>query len=261
MTNKNKCSLKSLLSVLLIAGFVLASLSPPAFAAQPDVINVDVYQNGVYYGTYSLKAADGWYLEVPGLPKEDGGGNLYNYTVVEHSIDGYTSAIYGHSDGNLSDYYYFVVNKEKKPEGGTPTVNAGGKNGSKVIEAEEKPVKDAEEEPLPVVTPPPSPMAIINLILSTLGAICVIASIIRILRRKKEGKSWTDKEDKQRRLACLIVAIVMGISGVLLFLLTENIGIQTTTLSDKWTIAHAAIFTVEIVCMTLAFGLKWPKSP
>jgi uncharacterized repeat protein (TIGR02543 family) len=131
----DKRNLHTLMLGLLTFALVIALLSLPAFAAQPDTITVDVFQydvNGaeVHCGTYILTQTDNWYLKIPAMDKYDANGDPYKYVVVEQSIDGYISTVYSY-DGAPADYSFIVVNQEIR------TVTFDG-NGGTVLPANEK---------------------------------------------------------------------------------------------------------------------------
>jgi len=71
----------------------MVATSAYAAAAVPDTVQVKVFQNGIELpdSPYTLKAADNWYLAIDNLPKKDGGGNPYTYTVEEVPVSGYNA--------------------------------------------------------------------------------------------------------------------------------------------------------------------------
>jgi uncharacterized repeat protein (TIGR02543 family) len=116
--------------------------------------------------------------------------------------------------------------------------------------------------------------ALVNLILCALGAIAAIILIVRALLQKKNDKKESDEnerraagdtrrpredeEDEQQRryrLTWLATAIIAGILGVLVFILTENMS-NPMALVDVWTIANAIIFAIEAVAMVFVFRTK-----
>ena len=125
--------------------------------------------------------------------------------------------------------------------------------------------------------------ALMNLILCALGVIFAAVTVLRVLlkrRRQKEDEniktpsnneygdseyiestqeqSEEQKSRKRHRLAWLIIVIAMGIIGVLLFILTQNMR-WTMVLLDIWTIAHAVLFAAEAVAMFCLFRRKKNK--
>lgn len=76
-----------------------------------------VKQNGNQLGDpYTITAADGWATVVKDLPKYDGSGNAYTYTVVETAVEGYIKAEIQNADGswtitNTQNLTSLVVNK------------------------------------------------------------------------------------------------------------------------------------------------------
>jgi len=63
------------------------------------------------------------------------------------------------------------------------------------------------------------------------------------------------KHQYRRRLAFIIATIVLGVAGVILFLLTEDIS-KFMVLVDFWTIVNGVILILEIVGFILAFRHK-----
>lgn len=64
--------------------------------SRPSSVTVVLYQNGVEYTRKSVTKDDSWKYSFKGLPKVDGEGLDYEYTVDVESVNGYTSSI----DGN-----------------------------------------------------------------------------------------------------------------------------------------------------------------
>jgi len=110
---------------------------------------------------------------------------------------------------------------------------------------------------LPIVAPNGvASWALMNLILSAIGAVFAIMITIRtLLRRKREDDQepeyeQADQKTEQRkgRMAWLAVAILMGVIGIVLFLLTQDMSRMMVWL-DIWTIVHAVVFVVQAVAV------------
>ena len=113
--------------------------------------------------------------------------------------------------------------------------------------------------------------ALLNLILSLLGVVFAIVCAIRaMLLRNREPEEAMDDEDsdqsgeridnadkaeqrgKQYRVGWLAAMIILGIAGIFIFLITQDMkGIMV--LVDIWTIVHAVIFVSEIISVSMAF--------
>ena len=79
--------------------------------AESNFIEVDVYQNGVFYKTYTINGNDdNWYKKID-VPKYNDSGKLYSYEIIEKPVEGYTSSIETTTIGN--DQYFFIVNTAK----------------------------------------------------------------------------------------------------------------------------------------------------
>ncbi|MCL2134138.1 MAG: InlB B-repeat-containing protein [Candidatus Bathyarchaeota archaeon] len=146
----------------------------------------------------------------------------------------------------------------------------------------------AQYTPTNSPTPPPTPpenevpmWALVNLIISVIGLILAIILIIAAILWRKQKQKTTSKQQKQqnttknqytskqsdeienetenekmkqrqRRLLWLLTGVIMGILGIIVFILTEDMTLPMQYV-DKWTIVNAIIFIVEIIAITLTF--------
>jgi H+/gluconate symporter-like permease len=125
--------------------------------------------------------------------------------------------------------------------------------------------------------------ALVNVILSIVGLILAITVLICILLKKKqkqkkeqdeqkEPKSQNSaerKEDEQaddeetkkqkQHQTLWILSFILGIVGVVVFLLTENTSLPMG-LVDQWTIVNAIIFIVEIIAIALLIFRRKKKN-
>jgi len=125
---------------------------------------------------------------------------------------------------------------------------------------------------VPLFAPPGAhAWALLNLILALLGLLYAVVNILRaVFRKRKEQKedgnsleqlkfdnmgAEEDREDRRLRPVWLTVSIAMGIIGILLFILTQDMT-QAMVLVDYWTLAHAIIFAVELVAVIFIFKRK-----
>ncbi|MCL2135423.1 MAG: InlB B-repeat-containing protein [Candidatus Bathyarchaeota archaeon] len=145
----------------------------------------------------------------------------------------------------------------------------------------------AQYAPTKNIEPPISPQvedvrmwALANLIISVTGIILsVILAICALLWHKqnqydeqkhkkstvitsqqsiekhKNGVKETKIKQKQRRLLCLLSGIVMGILGIIVFILTEDMNLPMQ-IFDKWTIVNVVIFVIEVIVTILTFKRK-----
>jgi hypothetical protein len=160
----------------------------------------------------------------------------------------------------------------------TPT----GSDGSSITPSKPSPSPSPSVKPPAAVNPPvevpllpvePAPpgngeelslavWALVNLILSVVGVILAVLLTVCVLLQKKKKKTVQEKnvkglyveecteEQKKRLTLWLLVSIVLGIAGVIVFLLTEDMS-RTMALVDKWTIVNAVILAVEIIAIAL----------
>jgi len=128
---------------------------------------------------------------------------------------------------------------------------------------------------VPLFAPPGAhAWALLNLILALLGLLYAVVNVLRaVFRKRKEQKedgerlddlrfdnmnAEEDKEDRRLRPVWLTVSIAMGIIGILLFVLTQDMT-QAMVLVDYWTLAHAIIFAIELIAVIFIFKRKEKK--
>ncbi|WP_416147559.1 Cna B-type domain-containing protein [Salipaludibacillus sp. HK11] len=68
---------------------------------RPDMIEVNLLQNGEIVGTEEVTAENGWVYTFEDLPKYDEQGVEYSYTIVEKPVSGYETSIDGYNITNL----------------------------------------------------------------------------------------------------------------------------------------------------------------
>lgn len=101
----------------------------------PEQITVRLYRNGsntdkepVYIGKETIKpdSEGNWKLTFTNLPKEDNAGNLYEYSVKEDPVDGFTAAV----TGNQSDGFTITNTPIKRIDIPVEKIWKGGEGGS-----------------------------------------------------------------------------------------------------------------------------------
>ncbi|MCL1970703.1 MAG: DUF5979 domain-containing protein [Candidatus Bathyarchaeota archaeon] len=116
--------------------------------------------------------------------------------------------------------------------------------------------------------------ALFNLMLSIIGVILAIIVVIVCLllplmkKQKDEQKNIknvtiptqnnrqeSEKQQKQHRKLWLITTLAMGIAGIIVFFLTEDMKLPMI-LIDKWSIVNAVILLVEIIAIAFTFKRK-----
>jgi uncharacterized repeat protein (TIGR02543 family) len=132
------------------------------------------------------------------------------------------------------------------------------------------PITEENEISMPV-------WALVNLVLSITGVIlAIIVAIVCILsltqkKKKKQedtqkdikntnatkqnDKQDSEKQQRQHRTLWLITTIAMGIVGVVVFLLTEDMRLPMVMV-DKWTVVNVIVFIVELIAMVFVFKRK-----
>ncbi|MCL2477198.1 InlB B-repeat-containing protein [Candidatus Bathycorpusculum sp.] len=115
------------------------------------------------------------------------------------------------------------------------------------------PSNDSEpkDDPDDVPTPSPEPeeplatWALANLVFSIIGLIALLVVICVLLQKRQK-----QTQKKAISKVCLFTAFILGIAGILVFFLTQDLSLQMGTV-DSWTIVNAALFVSEI--LTLIF--------
>jgi len=111
--------------------------------------------------------------------------------------------------------------------------------------------------------------ALVNLILAIAGAFLAIVLVIRVLRQKRghngdiietsplcpSPENEDEERQKKRRFGWIALMIAMGVLGVIVFILTEDMT-RLMVLVDNWTIVNAIIFIVALVAYKFAFKRK-----
>ncbi|VEF48981.1 LPXTG-motif cell wall anchor domain-containing protein [Bacillus freudenreichii] len=70
------------------------------FKDRPEMIQVDLLQNGIVIATKEVSADTDWKYSFADLDKYDGEGKEYTYTVQEHAVEGYESIVSGYDITN-----------------------------------------------------------------------------------------------------------------------------------------------------------------
>ncbi|HBZ11150.1 MAG TPA: hypothetical protein DEO65_14985, partial [Bacillus bacterium] len=70
------------------------------FKDRPEVIKVDLLQNGEVVDTVEITADTNWKYSFTDLDKYDAEGKAYTYTVQEHAVEGYESIVSGYDITN-----------------------------------------------------------------------------------------------------------------------------------------------------------------
>ena len=92
---------------------------------------------------------------------------------------------------------------------------------------------------------------LINLILAAAGIVLAAVMVSGAIRKRKIGYIVCDEKREKHRRVCLIAATTMGIAGVLLFMLTQDMSAAMVPV-NIWTIAQAAVFAAEVAALKLS---------
>ena len=103
--------------------------------------------------------------------------------------------------------------------------------------------------------------AFANFVMAIAGIILAAVTIVRMARQKRreriyaENNAYTVSEEEiqaRGRFGWVVMAVVMGILGIVLFFLTENIR-NLMVVVDDWTILSAVIFALALAGFRFAF--------
>lgn len=101
-----------------------------------------------------------------------------------------------------------------------------------------------------------------NLFLSAAGLVFALLMCVRILiqkqREKEEPTTNPDSETRntiQRRLVLIAAVITLGIAGIAMFFITEDMS-KLMVLIDRWTVVHLVILLVGMLGYIFAFKRK-----
>ena len=118
---------------------------------------------------------------------------------------------------------------------------------------------------IPLFGKPGEPVwALLNLIMCIISALIAVFVLIKSGKRKDEEEedeydaAYADDSkarEKTRRPVCQTLAVIFGIMGVIVFLLTEDMR-NTMVLIDFWTIVNAIILILAVTCAGFIFKRK-----
>ncbi|MCL2476919.1 InlB B-repeat-containing protein, partial [Candidatus Bathycorpusculum sp.] len=195
---------------------------------------------------------------------------------VAVSVSGYTAVVPTSvsvvltATDNVIIFYYTTNSGGGNTNGGGSGSSSSNKPFSAILPTH----LPTEPTPLPTETPtePPHELtetwALTNLILSITGLILAIILTAWVLLQKKykseqktniknQQNTTERQEEKQQKYLTLwlLTSIVIGIAGIIVFLLTENTNLPMGMI-DKWSIVSATLFTVELIAITFTFKCK-----
>jgi uncharacterized repeat protein (TIGR02543 family) len=111
--------------------------------------------------------------------------------------------------------------------------------------------------------------ALVNLLLSLAGIVLAVAAVVYVLLQQKRQRekqtndpsstkqpAQNSKQNKLYRNLCLIIAFILGIVGVVVFLLTQDLS-QPMGFVDQWSVLHVILFMFEILGLFFVF---YPKT-
>lgn len=113
---------------------------------RPEMIVVDLLQDGEVWKTTEVTANDQWQFHFPNLPKTDALGNAYEYEVKERAVEGYQSTVDGFDITNLRVGTTAVTGskiwKDDNAEDRPSTITVDLLQNGKVIDTKEVTAKD-----------------------------------------------------------------------------------------------------------------------
>jgi hypothetical protein len=196
-------------------------------------------------------------------------GQTLDTFVIEHAVavTGYTAIAPTTLTGSLNATdnvfnFYYITNSNgggDSGDGGDGGNDGNGSGGSQTNPPVSTPAHGGEDggdesESLSV-------WAVVNLVLSIAGFVLALIVVIYVLLHRKQKKQRHIEEvdmRQKRHIDHLIeLAFVMGVVGVIIFLITGDIS-GKMILVDRWTIVFAITFT--IVTVSSIFALKLEKN-
>jgi hypothetical protein len=191
---------------------------------------------------------------------------VFNTSITENAItiSGYNANVASitarlNATNNVFNFYYTAANS------GGGGGSSSGSGSSTPRPAPSKPAPPPEtklpEDPYePIDEPIDEPIevwALANLILSVVGLVLAIIMLVLalLLTRKQKQNAKGQKLQLKRKDIWLIITLAMGIAGIIVFLLTQNMD-NVRVWFDKWTIVNVIIFVVEIIAITLLFAYE-----
>jgi len=105
------------------------------------------------------------------------------------------------------------------------------------------------------VTPPGATgaWALVNLILCAIGVVVALFVVLKAFFWNKKGNK--NRDTRQTRILWLLITVITGIAGVIVFFITENMSLPMR-LVDWWTIVNAVILVLGVAGAMLAFKRK-----
>ena len=102
--------------------------------------------------------------------------------------------------------------------------------------------------------------SLLNLILAAIGALLIIATIARAIWQKKYDMDYAEngyaqegeEEPKHLRIGWIVAMVIMGVLGVVVFILTEDMT-RLMVLVDNWTIFNVIIFALAVISYKFSF--------
>jgi heme/copper-type cytochrome/quinol oxidase subunit 2 len=104
--------------------------------------------------------------------------------------------------------------------------------------------------------------ALFNLILAIIGIVLALTACIHALVRNTREKREASEgfvpqserlQRRNRRMLWFVIAVCLGIAGVVVFFLTQDLSSQMVMV-DNWTILNAIILVLEIASYVFAFA-------
>ena len=144
---------------------------------RPESIDVELYRDGEYVGFQTIKAGEdgSWQTTFDDLPKADGNGHEYVYTVRERAVDGYVGTVEGDAQAG-----YTMTNKRFDAPPSTPeTPTTPSTPGTP-----DKPASQPKKE-LPQ-TGDSTPVGLVGA-LAVAGAAVACTGIVLVLRGRRRG--------------------------------------------------------------------------
>jgi len=223
------------------------------------IVDVEVHTFTVTYapgaqGTFASQPHSGllYGVATPAFSGTPMGNSGYTFTGWSPSV---ASAVTG--DVTYTAQWTYTGTSTDNNNGGS----SGSGSGSSKPKPSPSPAAPTEDPPVeptpPVIVPPEEPeftWALLNLVLGVVGVVLAVVLVVLVLLwRNKDQKKVEDK--KQLRTLLFLTTIILGIVGIAVFFLTEDMS-RTMGWVDIWSIVSVVVFAVEVIALTLFLKLN-----
>ncbi|MCL2869085.1 MAG: InlB B-repeat-containing protein, partial [Candidatus Bathyarchaeota archaeon] len=177
-----------------------------------------------------------------------------------YTFNGWSPALATTVTANVTYTAQWTYTGSSGGDGGSSSGSGSGSSKPKPSPAPTVPAVPDDKppvEPTPPGVPPEEPeltWALLNLVLGVIGVVLAVVLVVLVLLwRNKDQKKVEDQ--KQLRTLLFLTTIILGIVGIVVFFLTEDMS-RTMGWVDMWSIVSVVVFAVEVIALTLFLKLN-----